>query len=853
MCPRRDPARPAHARRARGEGRAATPPAPPPGAPGHVVVVAEKPSVARDLARALGVRGKHEGYLEGEGLRITWCRGHLLELENPSAYDPRWRAWDLAVLPMIPAAFRSRVRAGAEDQWAVVRALLRDRGARGVVNACDAGREGELIFRTVYDEAGCALPVRRLWVASMTDAALQAAWADLRDGAAYDRLGDAARCRSEADWIVGLNATRALTCLARQGGGGQLLSVGRVQTPTLRMIVDRDREIEAFVPETFWRVEASCRADGGAPPQLTMAFTTARPTDGEPERPERPDRPGDEDDLGPRAERLPRAEAAEFVAAALRGRVGRVRLADRVEKREPPPLLYDLTSLQRRANQRFGLSAARTLDIAQALYERHKLLTYPRTDSRHLTPEQFEAVPDVLRGISAVPVYGPTCAALLAAPLRRTRRLVDAAEVGDHHAILPTGRSPLSADLSIDEKRIFDLVARRLLAALSPDARFELTTLGVEVDPGGAPLPPEVPPPLWLRARGRVCRDSGWQAIDPPPRRPEVELPLLQIGDEVHVEDAQPLEGKTRPPRPYNDASLLLAMETAGRAVDDAELKRALRHAGLGTPATRAATLQTLIERSYVDRDGRDLRATPRGCSLIDAVPVEGLKSPALTGQWELRLARMEDGQEARPRFMADVAAYVQEVVAAIAGAAPPPPEAGPARDRGESLGDCPLCAAPVRELPTVYACDTGRACPLVIGKTIAHQPVSRSAVKLLLKGKRAGPFKRFRSKAGKPFEASLELNPEGRVVFVFDDGPRARPKADPPAAGPAPPAPSEAPPADPAGSPCPACGEGRLIRGRAAWGCSRWREGCGFRLGLLDGERPWTAEALRAALEGPG
>lgn len=790
------------------------------------LIVTEKPSVARDLARVLGARGREEGCIRGDGIVLSWCRGHMAELVEPAQYDSAWKQWSFDTLPMLPEAFQLRARAEAKDQWTILRKLLRDRSITEVVNACDAGREGELIFRYAYELAGCTAPVRRLWVASMTDAALSRAWQDLREGARYDGLADAARCRSEADWLVGLNATRAMTCLARKGGGSQLLSVGRVQTPTLAMIVDRDREIAAFVPEDFWRVEATIQAPGAAsdpeapPPSWPAVFTRLGP--GSP-------RPRDKD-ARQQAERFPAEAPAEQLVAAVAGRDGRVVQAERREKREPPPLLYDLTSLQRRANQRFGFSAARTLELAQALYERHKLLTYPRTDSRHLTPDQAATLPEVVRSLAAVPPYAPHCAAILDGAFPRPgRRVVDASEVGDHHAILPTGRDPLTAQLAPDEKRIFDLVARRVLAALMPPARFALTTLVVAIDTE-APVPEDAPPPLHFQAKGRVCLEPGWQAVDPPARSrkqadQEALLPLVDEGAAVHVPAARSIPGQTRPPRPHNDASILQGMETAGRQLDDAELKRALRGAGLGTPATRASILQTLIRRGFVERRGRDLRATDRGTALIAAVPVDELKSAALTGRWEARLSAMAEGREARDAFMADVRAHVGRIVEEISAAEPPPPEA---REGSQSkpLGDCPICAAPVRLRGKVYACDTGRSCTFIIWGTVAKRKISVAMVKKLLKSGRAGPYKGFKSKKGKSFSAVLALDEEGRVGLDFgEDDTTAEPVGD-----------------------CPICAQ--PVRERhSTWSCDKGRA-CSFVIWKTIAQRPVDAATVRALLQ---
>lgn len=807
-------------------------PAPHAPARGLRLVVTEKPSVARDLARVLGVRGRGDGYLHGEGLVLTWCRGHLLEHEEPGAYDPAWKPWRLDTLPMVPPAFALRVRKGAEDQWAVVQRLLRDDRFGTVVNACDAGREGELIFRQVYEHAGVDTPVLRLWTSSLTDQAIRAAWSRLEPGARFDPLGDAARSRSEADWLVGYNATRALTCRTRQAGGDALWSVGRVQTPTLAMIVERDAAIEAFVPEPFWRVKAEVGAAGGA---WTAWWFDPSARDDKVARGE-----------APRAERLPTQEAADRVAAALAGREGVVAEARRRTRTEAPPLLYDLTALQRRANQRYGMSAQRTLEIAQALYEKHKVLTYPRTDARHLTSDQVDTLPGVLRAVGGLGPYRDTVDALLGRSLRITRRLVDDDEVGDHHAILPTDRTPDAGRLSPEEKRVYDLVARRLLAALSPDAVIDLTDLVVTV-PTDAPLPEGQAPPVHLRAKGRILREAGWQAIDPPSRRRDVELPAVEVGDAVRVVEAEVQEGATRPPRPHDDASILQAMETAGRALDDAQLARALRASGLGTPATRASILQTLLDRKYVVRDGKTLRSTTHGRALVEAVPVEELKSAELTGRWELRLMRIAEGAESRERFMADVVARLDAMVEAFR--ATDLPEAATLRTRPAkpSLGPCPVCGEPVRRRGPVWTCDSGLDCPFLVYETMSSRKISERMVRSLIKDGRTPSVKGFKSRQGKPFEAGLAVQDTGRVRFWFPDrddrsgGAGGREDRSGGAAGGGDVRDRRRAAARSAGvrigDPCPTCGEGRVFAGRTRLGCSRWREGCAWRGPLLADE----------------
>ncbi len=799
------------------------------------VVVAEKPSVGRDLARVLGVTNKRDGYFEGNGLRITWAIGHMAELQEPDFYRPEWKRWSLDLLPMLPEQFEIRPRKDAADQLAVLKKLLRDPAIDSVVNACDAGREGELIFRWLVELAGCKKPVSRLWISSLTDEAILDGWRRLQPGALTDRLGDAARSRAEADWLVGMNATRALTCLA---GGEGVMSVGRVQTPTLAMIVARDREIAAFVPETYWTVKGTFHS--GAPERpgrwdaTYFAPTTGRrhPASdaGMPQK--APDGPVEGEDVAPVAERIATKELAESIAAAARGRQGRVSLADRRRVVEKPPLLYDLTSLQRRANQRYGMSAPRTLEVAQALYERHKLITYPRTDARYLTPDQVPGLRDVVAGLQPVPPYQAAADALLAGPIHPGRRVVNAAEVGDHHAILPTGKTPSSDSLSVEEKRIFDLVARRLLAALGEDALFDATTLVVEVVPE---TPLDAPSPLMFRARGRVCRQDGWRAIDPPGGSRDLELPPVDVGDPATAPEPEVREGQTRPPRPHNDATLLRAMETAGRGLDDDELQRQLRGCGLGTPATRASILEVLVQRRYVERTGKEILATPRGCAVIDAVPVDEMKSAELTGRWEGRLTDVAEGRGDRDAFMADVREHVQRIVAAIAAAPAPAREAG----QGPVVAACPGCGQPVRARGRGWGCDAG--CGFDVPSAIAKRPISERMVKQLATEGKTAAVKGFKSKKGTEFSAGLEWNPEQRKVVLWFppwEDPAAPVPREPAAAAKSrrkpkdpPPKVAALPPPLGVGDRCPACGDGRIMRGRAALGCDRWRDGCRFTL----------------------
>ncbi|MEI8257736.1 MAG: DNA topoisomerase, partial [Deltaproteobacteria bacterium] len=715
---------------------------------------------------------------------ITWCVGHLVELVEPATYDPRWKTWRLDALPMVPALFKLRPNPSTPEQYRAVTALLRDPRFHEVVNACDAGREGELIFRYVYDIAGSRLPVRRLWISSLTDDAIREGFRRLRPGAQFDALGDAARCRSEADWLVGMNATRAVTVRFRSRDAGRtVLSIGRVQTPTLAMIVAREHEVTAFVPADYFEVHGAFATPRGE----RFAARWAQ---------------GDRTRLAARvqAETVARRDGAHGEAKDPHG--PRVERVETRTVREPPPFLFDLTSLQRTANQRFGFTATRTLEIAQSLYERHKVLTYPRTDSRHLTQDLRNEVPRLLDALATLATYAPFVAPLRPAPPDPGRRVFDDARVHDHHAIIPTATLGAVSRLDRDEQRIFDMVVRRFVGAFHPDAVFDQTDVTVRVGPGTrAPAAQSAPDerdrpltavpagdPDRYRVRGRVRRVAGWQAVaglderrtertqkprerggddDGDPREAVVELPALREGDALDGTFTA-VHKQTRPPKRFTEATLLAAMESAGKQIDDDALRLAMKDCGLGTPATRASILETLVKRSYLTRDGKQLRPTPMGIALIDTLPVPTLASPALTGEWEARLARMARGEEPRARFMEDIVRFVREAVSAVRSTAPPT-AASMATPAGDKVGRCPRCGADVVELLHRFGCTaSGKPCGFAVPKVIAGRAIAAPLARVLLSKRRTQQLGGFRSRAHKPFRAALAIGEDGEVGLVF-------------------------------------------------------------------------------------
>ncbi|XXF78677.1 DNA topoisomerase 3 [Myxococcaceae bacterium GXIMD 01537] len=642
-----------------------------------LAVVAEKPSVARDLARALGASERGEGLFRGGGYVVTWAIGHLVGLAQPHEMRAEWKRWQRAQLPMLPREWPLVVSAETRAQFEVVRRVLNAAEVSAVVCATDAGREGELIFRYIYEAAGCRKPVRRLWVSSLTDAAIREGFQQLKDGGEYDALAAAARGRSRADWLVGMNLSRLYTLAA---GGDLMLSVGRVQTPTLAMVVERELAIRDFVPRDYLEVVGTFSPRGpGVAPGARYEGTWARNPD------PRAGPPAPEAQR--EARRLP-ADGEEARRIIERARSGNavVESLSSETKRMPPPLLYDLTELQRHANRLYGFSASRTLELAQALYERHKLLSYPRTSSRHLSRTVAETLPEVVRAIR-----GPFEEHLAPGTGERPlgRRFVDDAKVTDHHAILPTPTSPRDASLSPDERRIYELVCRRLLQAWHDEHVWSITSVVTAVTSASA----EGPVVDHFHSVGTQVERQGWKVLDvgggkkPPKARgkdakaedaeeadEEQDLPPgLAKGQPQRVEDVRAEKKRTRPPPRLTDASLLTAMETAGRTLDEKELADAMRDSGLGTPATRASIIEVLLERGYLVRRGKSLEATDKGIHLIQTVHPD-VKSPAMTGQWEAWLQRIERGDGALSSFLESIERYVIEVVGKAPQALPPAP-----------------------------------------------------------------------------------------------------------------------------------------------------------------------------------
>jgi DNA topoisomerase III len=738
------------------------------------LLIAEKPSVGQDLARVLkGPFKKQEGSLEGPEHVITWAVGHLVQLAEPEAYDAKYKSWKMADLPIVPERFKLEVRdERSRKQMSVVTKQLGRDDIDEVVNACDAGREGELIFAYLYEQAKGNKPVKRLWLNSMTNAAMKSALASLRPAQEFERLEEAARSRSEADWIVGMNATRAATIRLRSSFDGAV-SLGRVQTPTLAIVARREEEIKAFKPEPYWLVDATfVGGEGGvqnteAGGERTYLGHFAAPAGS----------PGNT--KGPR---IGTEQEALAIVAACEGRPGTITKLEKKEQREKAPMLYDLTTLQREANNRYGFSAKRTLAAAQRLYEEHKALTYPRTNSRYLTTDMVEEIKPIAELVGAHPDYRKGAEYVTGLDVLPLARVVNDEKVTDHHAIIPTRSEHNLEKMGSDDRRVYDMAVRRFLAVLHPEAVFENTRVETTVIPanGDAQAAGHV-----FRTRGKLLIVPGWRGVydeisadakaaEAEARGDEDEetdqqLPRLVQDEQVQTRKIESLRKETKPPRRYSDASLLGAMETAGKLVDDDELREAMKDSGIGTPATRAAIIERLITVGYLERDGRALVATEKGLNVIRLLNEHALTSPWLTGSWEQRLGKIERGEDSRKQFMGDIAGFAQETVKAL------DETLKDVRIPRAKLGPCPICGHEIVENRKGYSCwardDPG--CGFVIWKAKAGKTLPLAVAKELIKtGYTVQAVTGFRGRSGRSFRAHLALQQtdEGRWRVEFDE-----------------------------------------------------------------------------------
>ncbi|MGA8053257.1 MAG: DNA topoisomerase III [Burkholderiales bacterium] len=701
------------------------------------LIIAEKPSVAADVARALGGFTRHGEYYESDEYVLSSAIGHLLEIAAPEAYEVKRGKWSFAHLPVVPPHFDLRPIEKTEDRLRLLVKLIKRKDVIGLINACDAGREGELIFRYIAQHAGGKKPIERLWLQSMTQAAIREGFERLRADREMLPLADAAMCRSESDWLIGINGTRAMTAFNSKDGGFYKTTVGRVQTPTLAILVEREQRIKAFVPRDYWEVVGTFMGKGGE--------YTGRWFD---ERFKR-----DPDDEHLRAERLWEQARAERIRAQCEGRPGIV-TEESKPSTQSSPLLYDLTSLQRDANGRFGFSARNTLGLAQALYEKHKVLTYPRTDSRALPEDYLGTVKmtlDVLNDATGTTrAYARFAAQILKEGwVRPNKRIFNNEKISDHFAIIPTPQAP--KQLSEPEQKLYDLVVKRFLAVFYPAAEFLVTTriTRVEAEP--------------FKSEGRVMVNAGWLAVygKEAEDKDTPTLPAVPDG-KVETTAVEVIQQQTKPPARYSEATLLSAMENAGKLVDDEELAEAMKEKGLGTPATRAAIIEGLIFEDYIHRSGRELQPTAKGFDLLYALSkfgIDELRSPELTGTWEFKLKQMEQGRLKRDEFMDHIVDTTRDLVERI--------------KHGTSIDEplatlkarCPKCGGDVHENYKKFQCSQ---CDFSMWKVIASRRIENEEAEELFATRSIGPLQGFRSRMGRPFVAMVKLKDDFAVELDF-------------------------------------------------------------------------------------
>ncbi len=727
-----------------------------------IVCIAEKPSVARDIANVLGARDMKQGYIEGNGYQVTWTFGHLCELREPDEYNPRWKRWDLWDLPMIPARYGIRLKndEGVRRQFATIEKLMQ--AADGIINCGDAGQEGELIQRWVMQKAGAKCPVKRLWISSLTEEAIREGFSSLKDQIEYQSLYEAGLCRAIGDWTLGMNATRLYTL--KYGQQKQVLSIGRVQTPTLALIVRRQQEIERFVPKQSWVLSTLYRdtkftaiahdeeAEAEDAAEVKAAAEQGKTIKGK----------------GP-IYRQVEYTTEEEGRAVLRSIEGLPFIVTDIQKKkgtEAPPRLYDLTSLQVDCNRKFGYSAEQTLQLIQSLYEK-KFTTYPRVDTTFLSDDIYAKCPQTLRGLRG---YEQFTRPLEGKPLPKSKKVFDSSKVTDHHAIIPTGVPAIS--LTDMERRVYDLVTRAFIAVFYPDCKFETTTVYGEVKPALADA-------VLFRTSGRVILEEGWKAIykknavdnaddeESKANDDDRSLPLFKKGEQG--EHLPMLSEKwTQPPKPYTEATLLRAMETAGKFVDNEELRDAMKENGIGRPSTRAAIIETLFKRRYIRKERKNLIATPTGVELIGIIHEELLKSAELTGLWEKKLREIERRQYDAQTFIAELKQMVTDIINTV---------------RNDHSN---------RHVAVTTEED--------LKKTKTRKPVDSKGT-TASSNVPAGFQPKKKSIPRKPARKTTE---EVKATHNPDEV---------------------------IGMPCPLCKEGHIIKGRTAYGCSRWQEGCTYRL----------------------
>jgi DNA topoisomerase-3 len=767
------------------------------------LIIAEKPSVAADIARALGGFVRKGDYFESDNYVLSSAVGHLLELTLPEKYDVKRGKWSFTRLPVIPPHFDLAPIEKSETRLNLLLRLMKRKDVTGLINACDAGREGELIFRYIVQHAHNKKPIERLWLQSMTPQSIREGFSSLRADKELLPLADAAKSRSEADWLIGINGTRAMTAFNSKEGGFYLTTVGRVQTPTLAILVEREERIRAFTSRDYWEVHARFGAKAGDYPGRW--FDTAFKKDDDGER---------------KSERLWQQAQAEAIVAACRGKSG-IASEETKPTTQLSPLLYDLTSLQREANGRFGFPARMTLSLAQALYERHKVLTYPRTDSRALPEDYLGTVKKTLEELGATRDFAPFAKQILKQGwVKPNKRIFDNSKISDHFAIIPTLQTPRS--LNEAEQKLYDLVVRRFLSVFYPAAESMQTTRITRV--GEHPF----------KTEGKVLVNPGWLAVYGRVGGEENEnLPAIEPDEKVAVRDVALHANQTKPPPRYTEATLLSAMEGAGKLVEDDELRAAMAAKGLGTPATRAATIEGLIREEYVHREGRELVPTPKAFSLMFALHmlhIVELGSPELTGEWEHKLKLIEAGKLTREEFMRGINDLVRNVVGVIKN--------GEIPDVAYATvpAPCPKCGGVVQENYRKVQC---QKCDFTLWRVVSGREWAPEELAELFTKRFVGPLTGFRSKQGRPFSAGMRLNEQMRLEFDFGQGAGDGDEA-PDFSG-----------QEPLGA-CPKCAA-RVFEHGVAYVCEKAvgpERKCDFRSGRLILQQPIEREQMKKLLE---
>jgi DNA topoisomerase-3 len=767
------------------------------------LIIAEKPSVANDIARALGGFARKGDYYESDSYVLSSAVGHLLELVVPEEFDVKRGKWSFKHLPVLPPRFELSPLERSEQRLNLLLRLMKRKDVTGLVNACDAGREGELIFRYIVQHARVKKPIERLWLQSMTPQSIREGFSKLRADRDMLPLADAAKSRSEADWLVGINGTRAMTAFNSKEGGFYLTTVGRVQTPTLAILVEREDKIRAFAPRDYWEVHARFGAKAGE--YAGRWFDPGFKKDDDAER---------------RAERIWQAKQAAAVVAACKGKKG-IASEETKPATQLSPLLFDLTSLQREANGRFGFPARMTLSLAQALYEKHKVLTYPRTDSRALPEDYLPTVKDTLKELGETDAFASFARQILKQGwVKPNKRIFDNTKISDHFAIIPTLQTP--KHLNEAEQKLYDMVVRRFLAVFYPAAEFLQTTRITKVQEHH------------FKTEGRVLQNPGWLAVYGRAVGEEAQnLPAIEQNEKVAVLEVAEEAHQTKPPPRYTEATLLSAMEGAGKLVEDDELREAMEAKGLGTPATRAAIIEGLIREEYVVREGRELVPTPKAFSLLFALHmlhIVELASPELTGEWEHKLRLIEQGKMTREQFMKEITELVRKVVGVI--------KTGEIPDVVYATvpAPCPKCGGVVQENYRKFQC---QKCDFAIWKVTSGREWSTEEVAELITKRKVGPLTGFRSRMGKPFAAVVKLSDELRPEFDFGQS-GAEGEEAPDLSG-----------QEPLGQ-CPKDG-GRVFEHGMAYTCENAvgpKKTCDFRSGRMILQQPIEREQMKKLLE---